>query len=222
MELFNRQIDLVIFDLDGTLIDSTSIWSEIDKEFFHSRGMEIPQKYAQEIAHVGLLEAAKITKKKYVPNESVEDIMKEWVDMSIKAYEETIPLKDGALELLETLKQNNIHIALATVNQYEIYNPCLSRLGIDKYFEYIIDPKDCQEGKNSAKIYDLVCEKVGVNKENALIIEDSLPSQKTAFQANYLVVGVYDKNSFKDLSQHELYTHKIVYNFKELIDLIKD
>ena len=83
MKLLNRDIKLAIFDLDGTLIDSTSLWSEIDRDFFLRRGMEIPPHYNEEIAHVGLDKAAYITRTKYFPNEKEEDIIQEWKDIAI-------------------------------------------------------------------------------------------------------------------------------------------
>ena len=58
MLIASKEIKAVIFDLDGTLIDSSNIWSEIDKAFFAKRGMEIPPTYVDDIAHIGLKEAA--------------------------------------------------------------------------------------------------------------------------------------------------------------------
>ena len=77
MKLLNHDVKAVIFDMDGTLIDSTGIWHEIDKAFFAKRGLELPSDYAQHIVHLGLKQAAVYTKGTYHLEESVEDIMKE-------------------------------------------------------------------------------------------------------------------------------------------------
>ena len=90
MKLLTRQINAIIFDLDGTLLDSSGIWGDIDKEFFHKRGMEIPPSYGEEIAHIGLDEAAVLTAKKYCIGENPEDILNEWREGSKKQYEEEI------------------------------------------------------------------------------------------------------------------------------------
>ena len=77
MLIASKEIKAVIFDLDGTLIDSSNIWSEIDKAFFAKRGMEIPPTYVDDIAHIGLKEAAIYTKNTYNIKESIEEIMDE-------------------------------------------------------------------------------------------------------------------------------------------------
>ena len=123
MKVFNKDIKLVIFDLDGTLIDSTSLWGDIDKAFFERRGKEVPDTYSKEIAHLGLSAAAKYTRDNYFPNENIKDMMDEWTELSIEAYAKHIPLKEGAKELLELLKTNGVIITLATANSKELYEP---------------------------------------------------------------------------------------------------
>ena len=129
MKLLNHDIKAVIFDMDGTLIDSTGIWHEIDKEFFAKRNMELPPDYAQHIVHLGLTQAAIYTKETYYLNESIQDIMKEWHDMSIDMYKYHVPLKEGALELLRLFKSNGIKMAIATANDEPLYRSEERRVG---------------------------------------------------------------------------------------------
>ena len=217
MKLLNKDIELVIFDLDGTLIDSTSLWANIDKSFFAHHGLEIPPQYNKEIAHIGLLAAAKLTKDKYVPDCSIEEIMNEWNDLALEAYEKHIPLKDNALELLKILKLNKVKIALATANSGELYLPCLLRLDVEKYFDLITDVNSCKDGKNSPEIYDKVCNHFSVKRENALVVEDMLQALKTAYENGYNVVGMYDKCSTTNEEENRKYCHRFIYNFSELI-----
>ena len=94
----NKDIKVAIFDLDGTLIDSTSIWSEIDRLFFSKRGLDIPADYGKAIAHLGLDKAATYTRTHYFPDEKEEDIRKEWNDLAIYEYKEKIDKDiDGAV-----------------------------------------------------------------------------------------------------------------------------
>ena len=221
MKFLNKDIELVIFDLDGTLIDSTSLWADIDKDFFESKGMKIPPNYNKEIAHIGLTAAAILTRDKYVPYLTIEEIMKQWNDYALEAYEKHIPLKDHALELLELLKSHNVKIALATANSEELYLPCLFRLDIHKYFDLIIDVNSCKDGKNSPEIYDKVRHKFGVKRENSLVVEDMLQALMTAYNNGYMVVGVNDKNSVTNEEENKKYCHLFINNFSELIKELK-
>ncbi len=63
MKINNQDIKGVIFDLDGTLLDSCGIWHDIDVEFFKMHNLELPSDYSKEIAHLGLKNAAQYTKK---------------------------------------------------------------------------------------------------------------------------------------------------------------
>ena len=96
MKFLGKETKLVIFDLDGTLIASTSLWSDVDHAFFSKRKMDIPSGYGRAIAHLGLSKAAEYTVKNYFPNEKEEDILKEWNDLALKEYKYNIPLKENA------------------------------------------------------------------------------------------------------------------------------
>ena len=221
MKLLDHEFNAVIFDMDGTLIDSTGIWHEIDKEFFAKRGMELPKDYAQHIVHLGLTQAAVYTKETYHLKESIQEIMQEWHDMSIDMYKYHVPLKEGALELLKLFKKNGVKMAIATANDEPLYRPCIDRLGIGEYFDEIADVNTAKEGKQSAKIYLDLSKKLGSEPRNTLVLEDMPTCVKTAFKSGFLTVAVYDDASKAYDQEKKNNSHLFVKDFSELIEELK-
>lgn len=220
-KILNHDIELVIFDMDGTLIDSTSIWHKIDEDFFAKRGIyKVPKEYADDIVHMGLQQGAQMTIDRYgFKDDTVEGIIKEWQDASFHQYAEIIPLKEGAIELLEYYKSKGVILALATANAKPLYEPCLKRLKIDKYFDYIIDVDIVRIGKSSPKIFDHIIDKYGVKRENAMVLEDSIVGIQTAYKAGYLTISVYDESTEKLEAEKIKHSHRYIRSLKELLEL---
>ena len=217
MKLLNREIKLVIFDLDGTLLDSTYIWSDIDRDFFARRGLELPIDFFDQICHLGLTGAAKYTINKYHLNEKEEDIIKEWRDASIRYYRDIIQLKPHAKEFLEYLKNNDVILSLATVNDEMLYKPCLERLGIFKYFSLVKDVNSIKVGKESPKLYESINEHFNIKKENTAIFEDIVLGLKTAYDNGYLTIAVDDAATKDTYAEKKANSDYYIFDFLELI-----
>ena len=217
MKICNREIKAIIFDLDGTLIDSTFVWREVDKEFFGRRNREIPPTYLEDIAHVGLPEAAILTRTKYGVKESQEEILKEWHDSVAYKYEHQIQLKPFAKEYLDFLKKNNIKLAIATASQPDLYEPCLKRLGVFDYFITIADVNKVHAGKSSVKLYNYVADILGEKPENIAVFEDIYVGLKTAYENGFLSIAVDDVNSRKDNELKQKYSHLFIKSFEDMM-----
>ena len=87
-----------IFDMDGTLIDSNGIWREVDEAFLAKRGFPYTKEYYQGVAHTIFPLAAEFTKRYCHLEESVEDIMAEWMEMAGDAYATRVQVKPGVRE----------------------------------------------------------------------------------------------------------------------------
>jgi len=221
MKLLANDIKAVIFDMDGTLLDSTSLWHDIDTAFFAKRGMAVPEEYAQHIVHLGLEQAAIYTKRAYGFKETPEEIINEWHQMSLNIYQNDVKMKPGAIELLDLLKKNNIKMAIATANDEKLYMPCIERLGIKNYFDFIADVNNVKEGKQSAKIYEVLAEQMHSPKDNTIVIEDMPTCVKTAYQNGFITVAINDPAS-KDYNEDKRANSDLfIDNFFELIDLLK-
>lgn len=218
MKINNKEIKLAILDLDGTLVESTGIWHQIDVNFFAKRGMELPTNYFDAICHLGLKGSATYTKNTYNLPESEEEIIKEWQDASKYEYLHNVGLKPYVKEFLEYLKKENVIITLATANDKEFYEPCMKRLGIFDYFDFIVDVNSVKEGKHSPRIYECVNEKYNISKENTVVVEDIATSLQTAFEAGYNTIGVEDAASKNSVEEKKKYSTVYLDTFEDLLD----
>ncbi len=126
-----------IFDLDGTLVDSMGVWRQIDVDFLGKRGLSVPPDYLDAITPMGFEAAADYTIERFGFPENREEIIREWYDMAIYAYANTVPLKKGAMEYLQMLKEQNIKMAVATASDKQLVIPALTNNGVIDMFDNI-------------------------------------------------------------------------------------
>jgi len=91
---------MLIFDLDGTLIDSNGVWLEVDKIFLARHGCAYSQEYYEGVAHSILQNCAVFTKNHFQLEESCEEIIAEWMELAADAYR-SVPLKPFVREYLD-------------------------------------------------------------------------------------------------------------------------
>ena len=148
-----KKIKGAVFDLDGTLLDSMHVWSEVDRIFFERRGMVIPPDYVEAIAPLGFPGAAAYTVERFGFKEKQEDIIKEWFELAGKAYAQDIQLKPGAKKYLESLRANGVRLAVATASDGEMFLPCLELHVILGLFDTIVSVRDVARDKGFPDVY---------------------------------------------------------------------
>lgn len=184
-----------IFDLDGTLIDSMGVWKQIDVDFLGKRGLTVPADYLDAITPMGFEAAADYTIARFGFPETRDEIIREWYDMAIYAYSNTVPLKKGAMEYLKMLKQQNIKMAVATASDKQLVIPALTNNGVIDMFDNITTIQEVPRGKGFPDVYDKAAERMGVNPAECIVFEDILAGINGAHMGGYRAVAIYDEHS---------------------------
>lgn len=188
-----ENIKLFLFDLDGTILDSLKIWNDIDLLFFKNHNLIMGEYYHIAIAPLTLEETATYTKNTYKLDIDEEQIMKEWSDLAIKEYAENVNLKKGVKEFLDYLKNKNVHLAIATSCNEEMFKPCLERYGIVSYFEHFYTSQNLKINKSNTNFFKEILNEYKIEPDQILFFEDSLASMKCAKSLGFNVVAVMDK-----------------------------
>ena len=129
---------MLIFDMDGTLIDSNGIWRQVDEAFLAKRGYPYTREYYEGVAHTIFPMAAKFTKAYCHLEESEEEIMAEWMQMAGDAYAVRVPIKPGVREYLDRCRTAGERMIVLTSSVPEHCRAALGRLGLTEYFERIL------------------------------------------------------------------------------------
>ncbi|MDO5403425.1 MAG: HAD family phosphatase [Eubacteriales bacterium] len=193
--------ECAIFDLDGTLIDSTGVWDRVDTEFLGKRGILVPDDYIQNIKLHNFETGARYTVERFLLNEKPEDIVREWFDMAIEEYAHHIQLKPYAKELLQGLKKRGIKLAIATSADRSLYEPCLKRHNIYDWFDNFTQTSETGRGKEFADVYELAAKRCNTDVSKCIVFEDILAAVKGAKSGGFYTAAVADEASEKDREQ---------------------
>jgi HAD superfamily hydrolase (TIGR01509 family) len=181
-------IQAFIFDMDGVLIDSENLYKVIEKELFQKVGVTID--HEEHVSYQGSSNPVmwgNIKEKHGIPH-PIEELVRITEDSVIRYFSSLPEIQPmpGVVDLLNWLKKKEIKLALASSSTIEVIRIILAKTHLESFFDIIADCSEAGAGKPDPAIFLLAQKKLGIPRENCIIIEDSTNGIKAA-----LAAGIY-------------------------------
>lgn len=196
-----QEVDAVIFDLDGTLLDSLWAWENSGSNYVRSLGLEPPADLDAKLETLSLMDGARYVKEMYHLPDPPEVLLEKTLEPIKNRYFYEIEPMPGVREQLAQLKAQGVKMAVATASHKEFAERALQRLGMLDYFDFIITCDEVGIGKTSPKVYEAALVRLGTLKERTLVAEDALHALETAHQAGFPTAAIEEAHSLDQTVQ---------------------
>ena len=204
-----------IFDMDGTLIDSMIFWKNLASEYLTTKGVtQIPEDILEQIKPMTMSESAALFQRVFGLTGDPESEMNAMMD---EHYREDIPLKPGVREYLQTLRNRDVRMCVASATAEHLMEACLTRLEVRDYFEFLLSCETVGAGKRITLVYQESARRLNAAPAEIAVYEDALYAVQTAKNAGYYVVGVYDDSAAKNWQIIECIADKVILNWEEIV-----
>lgn len=168
-----RNIDAIIFDIDGTLVDSMHIWTDIDDIFLEKYHLEEPENFHEGMEGKSYSETAQYFLDLFpeLPH-TKEELEAEWHEMAFEIYTKELELKKGAYEFILAMHKAGIKLGIATSNSRDLAEGLLMNTGVWQYLDAVWTSDEAKAGKPAPDVYLRVAESLGVDPSRCLVFED--------------------------------------------------
>lgn len=182
----------MIFDMDGTLIDSMHVWREFRHRVVRRLDIKkVPQNLFDILKNMSIEESAEYFAH-LSGNKTKQEVLDVYYDILKEFYENEAELKENVREFLQALNDKNVIMCVATETDIIFAKAALEKTGILKYFDFCICSKEVGKGKKYPDIFFEALKRLGLKKEDVVIFEDSYYAAKTAKDAGFKVYAIHD------------------------------
>jgi len=213
-----KDIKAVIFDLDGTLVDSMWIWKQVDIDYLEKHGHPLPDDLQKDIEGMSFTETANYFKTRFNITDSIDDIKAEWNAMALDLYTNKIQLKPFVWEMLEKFKSMGLPMGIGTSNSPELAGAVVKARGIDEFIEVVRTSCQVEKGKPAPDIFLKVAEDLNVAPEHCLVFEDTHAGVLAGKRAGMKVIAIYDDLSAEFRNEIEADADQYLESYSTLLD----
>ena len=212
-----EDITTVLFDLDGTLVDSMWMWPDIDREFLKERGYDVPDGLKADLDGLSMSEDAVYFKTHFDLKESEEELIDIWNNMALRHYQEDVRLQPGAAEFLDFIKGRGIKAGVVTSNSRVLALAALQSNDVMKYFGTIVTSEDVIHGKPDPEGYLTAAGKLRSTPDQCMVFEDLPAGLIAANSAGMLTAAFDDDYSRPYLDQKSELCDLMINDYRDLI-----
>lgn len=183
----------IIFDLDGTLIDSMPVWRGTGSGFLKNHNFPVPANLMDVVKTQTIWQTAEWFRSELGVPMAAADIVNEIVESVVQAYRHSIPLKKYAKEYLEQKQKEGIQMCILTASEADYIYPALDRLDIRKYFSHVLTCTELRKFKDNGEAYLAAMELMGGTLAETVVFEDAYYAVKGAKSVGFSVYAVLDE-----------------------------
>jgi HAD superfamily hydrolase (TIGR01509 family) len=184
-----RRPDAVLWDMDGTLVDTEPYWIETEFALVEKHGGTWSTEHALNLVGNDLIESGRYIREHAGIDVEPADIVEELLDGVVARVERQVPWRPGAVELLADLRANGVRCALVTMSYRRFVAPILAGLPADT-FEVVVTGDAVTQGKPHPEPYQKAAAVLGIPPGRTLAIEDSNTGARSAESAGCTVLVV--------------------------------
>jgi HAD superfamily hydrolase (TIGR01509 family) len=203
-------MEAVIFDMDGVIVDSEIHWKTTEGYFLQSLIPTWSVNDQDRITGLGVYDVYTLLVSTYHLQQTKEQFLAIYQEMANEIYGQKVSLMEGFAELLSTLNNHNIPVALASSSPASWINIMLQRFSLRESFRVVVSADELAgEGKPSPAIYLLTAKRLGVRPDRCIAIEDSKNGVLSAKKAEMFCIGFRNGfNDEQDLSRADMVIHR--------------
>ena len=182
-----------IFDMDGTLVDSMGYWQSLEREFLISKGVTHDlEDILERTKPLTFPEAAAFFAQYCDLDGSPEELTNEILALMEDHYRSDVTLKPGVIPYLDRLKEQGVPMCVASATPRHLVEICLERLGLSRYFSFLLSCVEVGAGKRQPDVYLECARRLGAQPQDIAVYEDAIYAVRTAHAAGFHVVAVND------------------------------
>ena len=216
-----NQKKLVLFDFDGTIVDSMWAWDELGKNTINERNLPPLRNYDSIIRTMSVPDFSVFLADYYPSLAPAKKLMAEWHEKMLVNYLNKIFLKKGVVSFLNYLRDTNHVIYLASATHFSILSKALDHFEIKSYFDYIVTEEQVGISKRNPMIYNLCAEKANCPKDKIYLFEDAIHAIETAKGIGINVCAVADASMRNSVDEIKHISDLYVEDFSDLMLLCK-